>query len=151
MDEHDDSLDGTHRELLARSHRIAVLGASARRQRPAYEVPAYLARHGYDIIPVNPRHAGEELHGRTVLASLSEISEKVDIVDVFRRAEDVDGHVEEILAMRPLPEVVWLQLGIRNDDAARRLGAAGIVVVQDRCTKIEHERGLADSGAALPR
>ncbi len=150
MDEHDDSLDDRARELLAHSHRIAVLGASARRDRPSFEVTAYLARHGYEIIPVNPRYAGEELHGRTVLASLAEISEAVDIVDVFRRAEDVDDHVEEILAMRPLPAAVWLQLGIRNDDAARRLRAAGIIVVQDRCTKIEHRRAVADFSGAAP-
>ncbi len=149
MDEHDDdSLDDIPRQLLSRAHRIAVLGASTRRDRPAFEVPAYLARHGYEIVPVNPRYAGEELHGRTVLASLSEISEGVDIVDVFRRAEDVTGHVQEILAMRPLPGAVWLQLGIRNDDAARTLREHGIVVVQDRCTKIEHRRGTAETTGA---
>jgi len=147
MDEHDDSHDSRARELLARSHRIAVLGASARRERPSFEVAAYLARHGYEILPVNPRYVGEPLHGRTVLASLAEISEAVDIVDVFRRAEDIDDHVEEILAMRPLPAAVWFQLGIRND-AASRLRAAGIIVVQDRCTKIEHGRAAADSSVA---
>ena len=149
MQEHDDSPDDKLREILAGSRRIAVLGASAHRDRPSYEVPAYLARHGYEIVPVNPRYAGEELHGGTVLASLSAISERIDIVDVFRRSEDVTGHVEEILAMRPRPGAVWLQLGIRNDAAARAMRAHGIAVVQDRCTKIEHRRLLArPTGAA---
>jgi len=150
MHEHDDSLDEEIRRLLARARRIAVLGASARKDRASYRVPAYLARHGYEIVPVNPRYAGDELHGHVVLSSLTEIAQVIDIVDVFRRAGDVAGHLEEILAMRPLPGAVWLQLGIRNDAAARAWKARGITVIQDRCTMIEHQRGLVGGVGAAP-
>jgi len=151
MDEHDASPDDEIRSVLAHARRIAVLGASARRDRASYGVPAYLARHGYEIVPVNPRYAGEELHGHVVLSSLDEIDQPVDLVDVFRRATDVDAHVDEILAMRPLPGAVWLQLGIRNDDAAHAWRARGITVIQDRCTKVEHRRAhVGTVGATRP-
>ena len=151
MHEHDTAADDEIRRVLANARRIAVLGASARRDRASYNVPAYLARHGYEIVPVNPRYAGEELHGHVVLSSLREVDPPVDLIDVFRRAGDVDGHVEEVLAMRPLPGAVWLQLGIRNDAAARAWRARGITVIQDRCTLVEHRRaGLGTVGAPQP-
>ncbi len=151
MHEHDEPAEDEIRDLLAHARRIAVLGASTRTDRASYGVPAYLARHGYEIVPVNPRYAGEELHGHVVLSSLDEIDRPVDIVDVFRRAADVDDHVEEVLAMRPLPGAVWLQLGIRNDDAARAWRARGITVIQDRCTLVEHRRaGIGTVGAERP-
>jgi len=148
MSEHHEPHDDDLRRLLSTSKRIAVLGASARHDRPAFEVPEYLARHGYEIFAVNPRYAGEPLHGRATLTSLPEITVAIDIVDVFRRSQDVPGHVDEILAMRPLPRAVWLQLGIRNDDVARRLREQGIEVVQDLCLKIEHRR-LLEPGAPV--
>lgn len=147
MHEHDPSLDPSLRDLLATSHRIAVVGASARRDRPSYHVPAYLARNGYEIVGVNPRYVGEELHGHPVVASLGQLEAPVDIVDLFRRSDDVPGHVDEILALEPLPKAVWLQLGIRNDEAAARLRAHGIEVVQDRCLEIEHRRLLGEAVA----
>jgi uncharacterized protein len=151
MHEHDTPVDDEIRSVLAQARRIAVLGASARRDRASYRVPAYLARHGYEIVPVNPRYAGEELHGHVALSSLDEIDRPIDLVDVFRRATDVDAHVDEVLAMRPLPGAVWLQLGIRNDDAARAWRAHGITVIQDRCTLVEHRRaGLGTVGATRP-
>ncbi|MEJ2290901.1 MAG: CoA-binding protein [Deinococcales bacterium] len=142
MHEHDESLDTSLRDLLATSHRVAVVGASGRRDRPSYQVPAYLARHGYEIVAVNPRYVGEELHGHPVVASLGQLETPIDIVDLFRRSDDVTSHVDEILALEPLPRAVWLQLGIRNDVAADRLRSRGIEVVQDRCIEIEHRRLL---------
>jgi len=151
MHDDDTNLDEDLRRLLRTAHRIAVVGASSRQDRPAFRVPAYLVRHGYEVLPVNTRSAGDELHGRTVAADLLQVEGAVDIVDVFRRSEDVPTHVDEILAMTPLPRAVWLQLGIRNDAAAQRLRAAGIEVVQDRCIKIEHRRLLVDDASEADR
>ncbi|MFO7545010.1 MAG: CoA-binding protein [Trueperaceae bacterium] len=134
--------DPALRDLLDRSRTIAVLGASTDQHKPAHEVPEYLRRHGYDVLPVNPAAAGEELFGERVAATLAELDRPVDIVDVFRRAEAIPAHVDDILSMDPLPKVVWLQLGIRNDEVAARLRHAGITVIQDRCIKIEHARLL---------
>ena len=133
---------------LRQASTIAVLGAHHEPAKAAFYVPEYLRSRGYRILPVNPRFAGQHLFGATVVGSLAEVSEAVDIVDVFRRAADVPGHVAEILAMRPLPKVVWLQLGIRHEAAAAELEAAGIEVVQDRCTLADHRRaGLPAAGA----
>ncbi|HUH02578.1 MAG TPA: CoA-binding protein [Kofleriaceae bacterium] len=124
--------------VLREARVVAVLGAHCEAHRPACYVPAYLHEQGYRIVPVNPRVVGQTLWGEPVRASLVEIQEPVDIVDVFRRSEAVADHVEEILAMQPQPRVVWLQQGIRNDAAARQLIEAGIDVVQDRCTLADH-------------
>ena len=111
-------------------------------------MPEYLFDAGYRVIGVNPRLAGEVLFSQPVRATLAEIGEPIDLVDVFRRAEDIPAHVPDILAMRPLPKVVWFQLGIRNDAAARQLEAAGITVIQDRCTLADHQRmGLGEPTA----
>ncbi|MEJ2667158.1 MAG: CoA-binding protein, partial [Deinococcales bacterium] len=126
--------DGQLRALLERARHIAILGASARPRRASAAVARYLVRHGYDVSPVNPRYAGESLHGNTTVASLTEVIEPVDVVDVFRRSEDLADLGPEILAMRPLPGAVWFQLGIRNDAVAATLRSRGITVVQDRCT-----------------
>ena len=119
---------------------IAVLGAHTSRPRPAHYVPDYLYKQGFRILPVNPRFMGETLFGEEVAASLRELDIAVDIVDVFRRSADVPGHLDDILAMRPLPKVVWLQSGIRHDETAARLERAGIAVVQDRCALADHRR-----------
>lgn len=128
------------REILEKSPTIAVLGIHTAPEKPAFYVPEYLFDEGYRILGVNPRIAGEVLFSQPVRATLAEITEPVDMVDVFRRAEDIAAHLPDILAMRPLPKVVWFQLGIRNDAAAKQLEAAGIVVVQDRCTLADHQR-----------
>lgn len=127
-------------DLLEHCRVIAVLGAHSDPDRPAHYVPDYLKRQGYRIIPVNPALAGRELWGETVRASLKDIGEPVDMVDVFRRSESLPGHVPEILAMQPRPRSVWLQQGIRHDVVARQLTDAGIDVVQDRCTMADHRR-----------
>lgn len=128
------------RRVLEEARTIAVLGAHEDPDKPAHYVPAYLSEQGYEILPVNPALAGRRLFGRPVTATLAELGTAVDIVDVFRRPDKVPEHVDDILAMQPRPRLVWLQLGIRNDEAARRLIDAGIEVVQDRCTLADHRR-----------
>lgn len=131
--------------ILETSPTIAVLGIHTAPEKAAFYVPEYLYDAGYRILGVNPKLEGEVLFREPVRATLAEIGEPVDLVDVFRRAEDIPKHVPEILAMKPLPKVVWFQLGIRNDEAARQLEAAGITVVQNRCTLEDHQRmGLGE-------
>ena len=132
--------DAQLREILTTSPTIAVLGLHREQERAAFYVPEYLHDEGYRIIGVNPVFAGQELFGETVKPTLAEIKEPVDLVDVFRRSEQIPMHVEDILAMKPRPKVVWLQLGIKNEEAARILEAAGILVVQNRCTLSDHQR-----------
>jgi len=125
--------------LLAAST-IAVLGASTKPARPAHYVPAYLHARGYRVIPVNPLHADAHLWGEPFRRRLEDIGEPVDIVDVFRHPGFLPHHLPELLAMRPRPGLVWLQLGIRHDEVARALCDAGIDVVQDRCTLADHRQ-----------
>ncbi len=138
------SSDQDLRRALKEARAIAVLGAHPERSRPAHYVPEYLHGRGYRILPVNSQHVGKELWGEPVRGRLDEITEEVDMVDVFRRADALDAHLPEILAMKPRPRLVWLQQGIRNDDFARKLLAEGIAVVQDRCTMAEHRRLLGE-------
>lgn len=132
--------DQERRAALDGARTIAVLGAHPEDHKPAHYVPAYLHEQGYRIVPVNPVFAGRQLFGETVRASLAEIEGGADLVDVFRRSGDLPAHVDDLLAMRPPPRVVWLQSGIRNDAVAARLREAGIDVVQDACTLVEHRR-----------
>lgn len=117
---------------------IAVVGARDKREKAGFYVGEYLVQAGYRVVPVSPRLAGGTLWGQAVKASLEGV--QAELVNVFRRGEDVPQHLDEILAMDPLPKVVWLQLGIRNDAVARALESRGITVVQDRCTLAEHRR-----------
>jgi hypothetical protein len=128
------------RDLLAHSPTVAVLGIHDAPEKPAAYVPAYLHAHGYRILGVNATMAGKQLYGEPVRATLAELTTPVDLVDVFRRAEAIPGHLDDLLAMSPRPKAVWFQLGIRNDAAARTLEEAGITVVQDRCTLADHKR-----------
>jgi len=125
-------------EILESARTIAVLGMKGDDDpgAPANSVPRYLEAHGYTIIPVNPGLAGSGYPG--AVATLADLKEPPDVVEVFRGADKLDLHVDELLALRP--KAVWFQLGIRNDDVARRLESAGIRVVQDRCMKVEHHR-----------
>jgi predicted CoA-binding protein len=132
--------DAQLREILMTSPTIAVLGVHSEPEKAAYYVPEYLHDEGYRIIGVNPVYAGEELFGEKVLPTLAEIAEPIDLVDVFRPAARIPDHVEDILAMNPRPKVVWFQLGIKNEDAAKILEAAGILVVQNRCMLADHQR-----------
>lgn len=132
--------DAQLRDILKGSPTVAVVGINDEPEKAAYYVPEYLHEEGYRILGVNPKLVGKTIFGNPVRATLAELAEPVDLVDVFRRSEMVADHVEDILAMTPRPRVVWLQLGIRNDDAAKVLEAAGITVVQNRCTLAEHQR-----------
>lgn len=129
------------RARLARTRTIAVLGIKPESQsfQPAYYVPEYLARAGFDVIPV-PVYFPElrEILGRPVYRALREIPGPVDLVSVFRRSRDVAPHLDDIIAKKPA--WVWFQSGIRDDDAAAALARAGIDVVQDRCLMVAHRR-----------
>lgn len=124
-------------DLLRRTHRIAVLGIkTAESRQPAYYVPEYAQRAGYEVVPVPVYYPDvTEILGARVYRSIAEIPGDIDMVDVFRRPGDIPAHVDDLLAKRP--KAVWFQLGIRNDEAAERLARAGIDVVQDRCLMVE--------------
>jgi hypothetical protein len=132
--------DARVREILESSPTIAVLGIHHQPDKAAFYVPEYLHDAGYRILGVNPGFTERTLFGERVRATLSELGEPVDLVDVFRRPELIPTHLEDILGMKPRPKVVWFQLGIRNDDAAKVLEAAGITVIQNRCTLADHQR-----------
>ncbi|QYX55741.1 CoA-binding protein [Roseovarius sp. SCSIO 43702] len=138
MDERYD--DAWLKAILERTLRIAVVGVSANPVRPSYYVARYLALKGYEIFPVNPGHAGSELFGREVHASLSDIRAEVDMVDIFRRSEHVGPIVDEALAAFPALETIWMQIGVVNEAAAERARARGVDVVMNRCPKIEYQR-----------
>jgi predicted CoA-binding protein len=138
--------DAALTRILRDGRTIAVLGAKAQPSQPAHYVPAYLAREGYRVWPVNPTLLGARIHGEAVVPTLADLPDPVDVIDVFRRPEYLPGHATEILALAWRPAVVWFQLGIRNDEAAARLARAGIRVVQDRCMMPEHRRLLRAPG-----
>jgi uncharacterized protein len=129
------------RQLLQQTRRIAVLGmkTEAQMDQPAFYVPAYQARVGFDVIPVPVYYPEvDEILNRRVYRRLVDIPGDIDLVNVFRRSDDIDGHLEDILAKQP--RAVWFQSGIRNDEAAEILARAGIKVVQDCCLMVEHRR-----------
>ena len=123
-------------QILRRSKTIAVVGLSSNPMRASHEVAAYLKRAGYRIIPVNPNET--EVLGEKAYARLEDVREPVDIVDVFRRAEEVPAVAES--AIRIKAKVLWMQLGIENAEAAERARAAGLIVVEDACLLVEHKR-----------
>jgi predicted CoA-binding protein len=133
------TIDSNLRELLQATRRIAVLGIKPETHsgQPAFYVPKYMADAGYDIIPV-PVYYPEvtEIMGKKVYRDLCDVPGDIDMVNVFRRSEDIPKHTEEILAAKP--KSVWFQLGIRNDDVAEQLAGAGIKVVQNMCLMVEH-------------
>ena len=128
------------RDVLKRTRRIAVVGVSLNPVRPSYYVARYLGLKGYDVVPVNPLHAGEQLLGKTVLSGLAHIEESVDMVDIFRRSEFVPEIVEEALAAFPELQTIWMQIGVSHEAAAAEAEARGVTVIQNRCPKIEYQR-----------
>ena len=122
-------------ELLTNARNIAVVGCSDRPDRASYGVSAFLQRHGYRILPVNPQITGERVHSEFVWRDLHQIGVPIDIVDIFRRPMAAGEAVDEAIAVGA--KAVWLQLGVINEEAAARAEAAGLQVVMDRCTKIE--------------
>lgn len=135
-----DETDDLIRKVLTGTKVIALVGWSPKPGRPSHGVADFLARRGYRVIPVNPGQAGMAALGTTVRASLSDIDEPVDMVDIFRRSEDVPPVVDEALAALPGLKTVWMQLGISNAAAAAKARAAGITVIENRCPAIEIPR-----------
>ncbi len=129
---------GLAESLLGSAQRIAVVGYSDRPDRPSHSVSAYLRQHGYRVIPVNPRLGGRVVHGEQAYDHLVDIppAERPDFVDVFRRGEFLDDVVADAVAAGAT--AIWFQLGLGNIDAARRAEEAGLAVIWDRCTAIEH-------------
>ena len=129
------------KDLLENTHRVAVLGIKPDSSQPAYYVPEYAEHAGYEIVPV-PVYYKEltEMMGKKVYRKLVDVPGEIDLVNVFRRSEDIDQHVDDIIAKKP--KAVWFQLGIVNHGAAERLACAGIKVVQNRCLMVDHRRYL---------
>src|SRR5271156_5497271 len=137
---HDSYPDTYIRGILNTVKTIAMLGASEKENRPSYFAYKYLLERGYRMIPVNPGHAGQTLLGQPIYARLADIPEPVDMVDIFRNARYAIEVVQEALALAPRPQVIWMQLGVRNDEAAALAEASGLKVVMNRCAKIEYGR-----------
>ncbi|WP_033074705.1 CoA-binding protein [Sphingopyxis sp. MWB1] len=126
------------RELLGQPRRIAVVGASPNPSRPSNGVLGFLVEQGHDVIAVNPGHAGKTIHGAPVVASLADVEPAAEIVDIFRNSEDAGHAVDEAIVHGA--KAVWMQIGVINDAAAKRAEEAGLIVVMDRCPKVEIPR-----------
>jgi uncharacterized protein len=135
---HDSYSDAYLRAILRSVRTIAMVGASPQWNRPSYFAMKYLQAKGFRVIPINPRAKGETILGERCRGDLAEVTEPVDMVDIFRRSEDVGPIVEA--AIKIGAKIVWMQLGVRNDEAARRAESAGLKVVMNRCPKIEYSR-----------
>jgi predicted CoA-binding protein len=135
---HDSYPDSYIRGILADVKTVAMVGASANRIRPSYFVFKYLLEKGYDVSPINPGRAGKDLLGQKIYASLADLPEPVDMVDIFRGSEAAGPITDEVIEHGA--KVVWMQLTVRNDEAAKRAEAAGLRVVMNRCPKIEYGR-----------
>ena len=132
--------DSHLRDILSRTRRIAVVGVSLNPVRPSYYVARYLSLKKYEVVPVNPGHAGEMLFGQRVVASLSQVEGCVDMVDIFRRPEHVPPIVDEALEVFPDLQTIWMQIGVTNAQAAAKARARGVDVVMNHCPKIEYQR-----------
>ncbi|WP_420964253.1 CoA-binding protein [Bradyrhizobium sp. B120] len=137
---HDAYDDNYIRSILSNVKSIAMVGASPVNVRPSYFAFKYLAQRGYDMIPVNPGHVGKTLMDKPFVASLADIDRPIDMIDIFRNSSHIMPVVEEALKLSPLPKVIWMQLGARDDAAAEKAEAAGLKVVMNRCPKIEYGR-----------
>jgi uncharacterized protein len=140
MTDHDSYPDAYIRGILNTVKTIAMVGLSPKDNRPSYFAFKYLLERGYRMIPVNPGQAGREILGQRVYAKLADIPELVDMVDIFRASQYAAGVVKEALALKLRPQVIWMQLGVRNDEAAKLAEEAGLKVVMNRCPKIEYGR-----------
>ena len=143
---HDSYDDSYIRGILNTVKSIAMVGASAKDNRPSYFAFKYLLERGYNMIPVNPGLAGQELLGRKIYPRLADIPEPVDMVDIFRASQYALPIVQEALTLKPKPQVIWMQLGVRNDEAAALAEANGMKVVMNRCPKIEYGRLSSEIG-----
>jgi predicted CoA-binding protein len=145
---HDGYADDYLAGILRETRVIAMVGASPNWNRPSYFAMKYLQAKGYRVIPVNPAAAGQRILGEQVHATLADIQGPVDMVDIFRNSEAAGAIVDEALALSPPPKVIWMQLTVRNDEAAARAEAAGVKVVMNRCPKIEYGRLSGEIGWA---
>lgn len=143
---HESYSDDYIRSILKETKSVAIVGASANDARPSYFVLKYLMGRGYRMFPVNPGLAGQEILGAKVYASLKDIPEPLDMVEIFRNSAAAGPIVDEALALDPLPKVIWMQLSVRNDEAAAKAEAAGVRVVMNRCPKIEYGRLSGEIG-----
>jgi predicted CoA-binding protein len=132
--------DSEIRDVLSSVKTVAVVGASNKADRPAHYVPQFVQSHGYRVIPVNPGQVGTTILGETVYASLSDIPEPIDMVEVFRAPEHVGPIVDEMLTLKHKPKVLWTQIGVVNPAAEEKAEQAGITVVSNRCPKVEIPR-----------
>lgn len=128
------------RDVLKRTKIVAVVGASTNPVKASYFVARYLSLRGIKVIPVNPGHAGKVLFGQTIRANLSEIDEPVDMLDIFRRSDAVPQIVDEALELLPDLRTIWMQIGVEHAEAAAKVEAHGLDVIQNRCPKIEYQR-----------
>ncbi|MFC2968603.1 CoA-binding protein [Acidimangrovimonas pyrenivorans] len=135
-----DYSDALLRRILTETKVVAVVGVSLNPVRPSYYVARYLSLKGYKVIPINPGHAGERLFGQVVRHDLTEIDERVDMLDVFRRSEAVPPIVETALEALPGLKTVWMQIGVQNAEARAMAEARGVTVIENRCPKIEYQR-----------
>jgi predicted CoA-binding protein len=143
---HDTYDDSYIRGILNTAKTIAMVGISPKDNRPSYFAFKYLMERGYRMIPVNPGQAGKDILGQKVYAKLADIPEPIDMVDVFRGSQYAMGVVDEALGMQLRPQVIWMQLTVRDDAAAAKAEAAGLKVVMDRCPKIEYGRLSSEIG-----
>jgi hypothetical protein len=137
---HDAYPDSYIRGILNTVKTIAMVGASAKENRPSYFAFKYLLERGYRMIPVNPGQAGHTILGQKISAKLADIPEPIDMVDIFRASQYALPIVQETLDLKPRPQVIWMQLGVRSDEAAALAEANGMKVVMNRCPKIEYGR-----------
>jgi len=137
---HDTYRDDYIRGILNTVKTIAIVGISPKENRPSYFAFKYLLERGYRMIPINPGLAGKNILGQKAYATLSDVPERLDMVDIFRTSAKVLPVVEEALALEPKPQVIWMQLSVRNDEAAQLAEKAGVKVVMNRCPKIEYGR-----------
>jgi predicted CoA-binding protein len=143
---HDAYADSLIRAILKSVKRIALVGASSNEARPSWIVTKYLLDRDYDVIPVNPGLAGQTVLGKMVYASLKDIPGPIDMVEIFRNSQAAGPITDEALALDPLPKVIWMQLSVRNDEAAARAEAKGVTVIMNRCPKIEYGRLSGEIG-----
>lgn len=137
---HDSYPDDFVKAILDKTKTIAMVGASANWNRPSFFAMKYLQGKGYRILPVNPRTTGQYILGEPCVASLADLSEPVDMVDIFRGSESAGPIVDQVLSLPLRPHTIWMQLGVRNDAAAARAEKEGLQVVMNRCPKIEYAR-----------
>jgi uncharacterized protein len=142
--QHDTYSDAYVRGILNTVKSIAMVGASEKTNRPSYFAFKYLLERGYRMIPVNPGLAGKDMLGQRIYARLADVPEPIDMVDIFRSSRHALPVVQEALALNPRPQIIWMQLGVRNDEAAALAEAAGVKVVMNRCPKIEYGRLSAE-------